>query len=172
MPTWISDHERLTEKGSWVFNFAFLPFKIQVLYGRSVSPELRSVGRVPALNSLGPGQVLLSSGGIPMRHLVCIQLLFPKAPNFYTLILSLSLFFLPVWFPWKCRQASQKKKAGMHPAHRQHVLFLESVELWTCPEMSAWTGPERQGKDPDGRCKTQLSSRTSHSDRLQSTCLS
>lgn len=69
-------------------------------------------------------------------------------------------------------QASQKKKAGMHSAHRQHVLFLESVELWTCPEMSAWTGPERQGKDPDGRCKTQLSSRTSHSDRLQSTCLS
>lgn len=169
MPTWISDHEILTEKGSWVFNFAFLPFKIQVLYGKSVSPELRSVGRVPALNSLGPGQVLLSSGRIPVRHLVCIQLLFPKPPKFYTLILSLFFFSCLVSMEM---QASQKKKAGMHSAHRQHVLFLESVELWTCPEMSAWTGPERQGKDPDGRCKTQLSSRTSHSDRLQSTCLS
>lgn len=169
MPTWISDHERLTEKGSWVFNFAFLPFKIQVLYGKSVSPELRSMGRVPALNSLGPGQVLLSSGRIPVRHLVCIQLLFPKPPKFYTLILS--LFFFPCLVSMEM-QASQKKKAGMHSAQRQHVLFLESVELWTCPEMSAWTGPERQGKDPDGRGKTQLSSRTSHSDRLQSTCLS
>lgn len=107
MPTWISDHERLTEKGSWVFNFAFLPFKIQVLYGKSVSPELRSVGRVPALNSLGPGQVLLSSGRIPVRHLVCIQLLFPKPPKFYTLILS--LFFFPVWFPWKCRLLRKRK---------------------------------------------------------------
>lgn len=107
MPTWISDHERLTEKGSWVFNFAFLPFKIQVLYGKSVSPELRSVGRVPALNSLGPGQVLLSSGRIPVRHLVCIQLLFPKPLKFYTLILS--LFFFPVWFPWKCRLLRKRK---------------------------------------------------------------
>lgn len=132
----------------------FLDFKLcssnlqQVLYGRPDCAELRPTGSMVSLHSLRQGQVLLShklnsneTVGLHSAFVFKSSEFSCTYPLFFACLVSMEI------------QVSLKKEAEMHPAHRQRVLFLESVELWTYPKMSVWTGPERESKDTDGRCK-------------------